>query len=383
MSLFLEAEKKWITFLDSKIRDYSTFRNYDYGPNSESSVSQISPYVSHRVLLEYQLIQDINLKYNANTVNKFIEEVYWRIYWKGWLENRPSVWERFIKTKNENYDFELYEKALKAQTNLPFFNAWIDELKNFNYLHNHTRMWFASTWIFNLGLPWELGAKLFFEHLYDGDAASNLLSWRWVAGLQTKGKKYLFTPKNLKKFSNNRFIVNQINNQEINISDEFDDFISEDIYKSDMKKNSEFLILFENDLNFETLKSLIKNYKKVFLIVLENDDRVIKISKSVYSFKKRLICEFKEKFTNVEIISSASILSEFNNISKIDVIYPSVGENKDFVNRFIANYKKEIKFLVREEDLYSWQFAKKGYFNFKKNIPMINKFLERPKIIWR
>ena len=50
-------------------------------------------------------------------------------------------------------------------------------------------MWFASIWIFTLNLPWQKGAEFFMKHLLDGDAASNTLSWRWVAGLQTKGKK--------------------------------------------------------------------------------------------------------------------------------------------------------------------------------------------------
>ena len=48
-------------------------------------------------------------------------------------------------------------------------------------------MWFASIWIFTLDLPWQLGAEFFLKHLYDGDAASNTLGWRWVAGIQTQG----------------------------------------------------------------------------------------------------------------------------------------------------------------------------------------------------
>ena len=43
-------------------------------------------------------------------------------------------------------------------------------------------MWFASIWIFTLKLPWQKGAEFFLRELYDGDAASNTLSWRWVAG---------------------------------------------------------------------------------------------------------------------------------------------------------------------------------------------------------
>ena len=67
----------------------------------------------------------------------------------------------------------------------------VKELKETNYLHNHARMWFASIWIFTLDLPWQLGAEFFMKHLYDGDAASNTLGWRWVAGIQTQGKNYL------------------------------------------------------------------------------------------------------------------------------------------------------------------------------------------------
>ena len=60
-------------------------------------------------------------------------------------------------------------------------------------------MWFASIWIFTLRLPWQLGADFFYNHLLDGDPASNTLGWRWVAGLQTAGKTYLATESNIRK----------------------------------------------------------------------------------------------------------------------------------------------------------------------------------------
>ena len=60
-------------------------------------------------------------------------------------------------------------------------------------------MWFASIWIFTLGLPWQLGADFFLRHLLDGDPAANTLGWRWVAGLHTKGKTYLASASNIRK----------------------------------------------------------------------------------------------------------------------------------------------------------------------------------------
>jgi deoxyribodipyrimidine photo-lyase len=66
-------------------------------------------------------------------------------------------------------------------------------------------MWFASIWIFTLRLPWELGADFFLRHLLDGDPASNTLGWRWVAGIQTRGKTYLARASNIEKYTRGRF----------------------------------------------------------------------------------------------------------------------------------------------------------------------------------
>jgi deoxyribodipyrimidine photo-lyase len=66
-------------------------------------------------------------------------------------------------------------------------------------------MWFASIWIFTLRLPWALGADFFLRHLLDGDPASNTLSWRWVAGLHTRGKSYVARAENIRRYTDGRF----------------------------------------------------------------------------------------------------------------------------------------------------------------------------------
>ena len=379
----MQAERKWSNFLSTKIKDYGSLRNYDYGPQKINYVSKISPFISHRVLFEYQLIKDIKLNYEGNQVNKFIEEVYWRIYWKGVLENKPCIWENFINREIDNHNLNDYKMAVKGETNIPYFNSWVKELKTYNYLHNHTRMWFASTWIFTLGLPWELGARFFFKYLYDGDAASNLLSWRWVGGLQTKGKRYLFSPQNLKKFSNGRFCVNNISNQDISLEDDFEVVFSNDIYQSNMQKSSNNLIMFENDLHENSLKNIISRYQKVYLIDLDKKHRQIEIADSVAQFKQKLIKEFSYKYSNIEIISSLELKNKLKGISSLDLIYPCIGDNYDFIKRFKEINKLMIKNLVRPEDLFSWKFAKRGFFKFKENIPAINKFINEPNLIWK
>ena len=186
------AIKKIENFIENNLSQYSKLRNFDFGPEKRSNISCISPYVTHGILTEVEIIKEVLKKSLFIKNEKFIQEILWRIYWKGWLELRPKVWSDYLnslKNLRKNFkDNQNYLNAIEGNTNIECFNEWVKELKEYNYLHNHTRMWFASIWIFTLDLPWQLGAEFFMQHLYDGDTASNTLGWRWVAGIQTQGK---------------------------------------------------------------------------------------------------------------------------------------------------------------------------------------------------
>ena len=151
---------------------------------------------------EKEVIRKSLDKFSFSKNEKFIQEVLWRTYWKGWMELRSGVWDDYLldlkRVKEKCKDNKSYLNAIEGNTEIECFNEWVNELKTYNYLHNHTRMWFASIWIFTLGLPWQLGAEFFMQHLYDGDTASNTLGWRWVAGIQTQGKHYLASEWNIK-----------------------------------------------------------------------------------------------------------------------------------------------------------------------------------------
>ena len=109
-------------------------------------------------------------------------------------------------------------------------------------------MWFASIWIFTLNLPWQKGAEFFMKHLFDGDPASNTLSWRWIAGLQTKGKHYLAQSWNISKFTNNRYQNVKLNENALPLIDKREYKLKPlEIEKND--KSNEILNFIENDLN--------------------------------------------------------------------------------------------------------------------------------------
>tara|TARA_Y100001933_G_scaffold13354_1_gene11474 strand:- start:57 stop:482 length:426 start_codon:yes stop_codon:yes gene_type:complete len=141
--------------------------------------------------------------------------------------------------------------------------------------------------------------------------------------------------------------------------------------------------MFENDLHENSLKNIISKYQKVFLISLDTRDRKIEISDSVNQFKQNLRVEFSLKFPNMELISSLELKDKLKQNSSVDLIYPFIGDNYDFIKRFKEKNKLMVKNLVRPEDLYAWKFAKRGFFKFKENIPSINKFINEPNLIWK
>jgi deoxyribodipyrimidine photo-lyase len=200
--------------------NYAHKRNFDYGPEADTekdpwrdNVSKLSPYVRHKLLTEHELMAAALKAHGAQGADKFVSEVLWRGYFKGWLEQRPEVWADYVNDRDARFKQlkaqgglrKGYEQAIEGRTGIDAFDHWVKELVDTGYLHNHARMWFASIWIFTLKLPWELGADFFLQHLLDGDAASNSLSWRWVGGLHTKGKTYLATKENIAQFTGGRF----------------------------------------------------------------------------------------------------------------------------------------------------------------------------------
>jgi deoxyribodipyrimidine photo-lyase len=196
------------TFLPRAGTHYASQRNYDYGPQRRSNISCLSPYIRHRLITEPEILRAVIDVHGAQGADKFIQEICWRTYWKGWLESRPAIWTRYRREvaalSAKPHPGLAY--ATTGRSSFECLDEWVRELYDTGYLHNHARMWFASIWIHSLKLPWQLGADLFERHLIDSDPASNLLSWRWVAGLHTKGKAYLARADNIARYTEGRFM---------------------------------------------------------------------------------------------------------------------------------------------------------------------------------
>tara|TARA_B100001540_G_C15772739_1_gene627185 strand:+ start:212 stop:1354 length:1143 start_codon:yes stop_codon:yes gene_type:complete len=366
------ALKKLDNFIENNLLEYAKLRNFDFGTNDRKNISGLSPYVTHGVVNEAELIKKVLKKHLFSKSEKFIQEVLWRVYWKGWLELRPDVWNDYLvnlkKLREKYYSDKVYLNAVEGNTNIRCFNDWVKELKKTNYLHNHTRMWFASIWIFTLNLPWELGAEFFLKHLYDGDSASNTLSWRWVAGIQTPGKYYLASEWNIKKFTNNRYEKILLNeNPRTNVINKIYTETKNNFLNPELIKNK-VLFIFDNNLSFDFSDFKDHKFKKIF-IINSSENRNIILSQNVVKFKHLLIQDQLKRLNNLSIdseIIKIEDLKKFNDNAY--AFYPSIGENFDFIK---SNNLKNIQFLYRKIDQLSWQYCNKGFFNFKNYIPKI------------
>ena len=366
-----KAIEKLNHFVENNLSEYSKLRNFDFGSENRSNVSCLSPYITHGIISEKEIINKSLNKFSFAKNEKFIQEVLWRTYWKGWLELRPNVWDDYLielkKIKEELKDNKEYLNAIEGKTNIECFNVWVNELKENNYLHNHTRMWFASIWIFTLELPWQLGAEFFMQHLYDGDAASNTLGWRWVAGIQTQGKHYLASEWNIKKFTNNRFQNIKLNENAPPKNSERSYSVINQEFSNPQDIKEKNLIIFENNLSFEITDFNKNFFKKIYIVSNKNENRSITLSERLVKFKSLLVEDQKQRLKDKKIDSEVININEINNIENCYGLYPAVGENLDYLN---SNNLK-IEFLYRDLDRISWQYCNKGFFNFKNYIPKI------------
>lgn len=371
---------------------YSNERNFDFSSTKKNSVSALSPWIKHRLITEEEVLIEILKYHSPHSAMKFIQEVFWRGYFKGWLEQHPTVWshhnEKLIKeyTKLENNKFikENYMSAINGETGIECFDFWCEQLKSTGYLHNHVRMWFASIWVFTLKLPMELGADFFMLHLIDADAASNTLSWRWVSGLHTKGKAYAARASNIEKFTNGQFnpsgqLVEDINPLTENIDHPL---VSLPQLDKSIQKDAVLLVT-EEDCSPETSLETKDLEVEILPLYLEKKyPRWIQPNNSVRFFSNTAVQNTCQRLgqLGVEKIDKTkwtdTILEASDRLGTKNIIIPKVpvGAVKSKLRKVKKNLAEHDIYIYehyKNYDMYTWQHASKGFFKLKKQIPNI------------
>ncbi len=371
-------------FVPSAGRDYAAGRNHDPGPDDDGAVSRLSAYLRYRLIDEHEVIAQVLARHSFASAEKFVAEVLWRTYWKGWLELRPAVWSRYRDDCARQRDGLRDEGALIAaetgQTGIAGFDDWARELMQTGYLHNHARMWFASIWIFTLRLPWALGADFFLRHLVDADAASNTLSWRWVAGLQTPGKTYLATADNIARYTGGRFAPGGLAREAIALTEPAipapralpDDGALD-------PGQPALLLVTHDDLHPECVFA----ERRAFAAALVADDPALlwgdKAHRFVTAAKTDVLARAAARFacpaSGIATLDAQSLIAAAQSagVRQIATAYAPVGPLADALARLRPQLASEgiaLGCTRRAWDTHFWPHATKGFFPFKSRIPV-------------
>ncbi len=379
------ALERLAAFVPNAGSKYADKRNFDFGPEDRSNISALSPHIRHRLISEHEVCAAVLKTFAPSTAEKFIQEVFWRTYWKGWLEMRPALWSRYNGELDEALTLikrnsglrKVYEQAITGRTGNEAFDAWAEELIETGYLHNHSRMWFASIWIFTLRLPWQLGADFFYRHLMDGDPASNTLSWRWVAGLQTRGKTYLARASNIHEYTNGRYRPDGLAREAGPLDWDNPPSAGPLNYRKVPSGEPSLLLVTEEDCN----PDVPKGAKGFVTWQLTAERSVLEVGEKPQAFASSALgdaagrlaktltgngaCEGSGSVENIIEVAKAL------NVREIVTMHAPVGPVEDglkALEKAAAPHGIELKCVTREWDRLAWPSASRGFFNLKENI---------------
>ncbi|MGB3722966.1 MAG: FAD-binding domain-containing protein [Pacificimonas sp.] len=383
-------------FLPRAGRAYQANRNADLGPGDRAATSLLSPWMSHGLIGVEEAVRAVRGAHDANDSFKLVSELFWRAYFQGHLEWKPDVWHAYLDERDGAFAEmqgnaglqTAWEAATEGRTGIDAFDAWAKELVETGFLHNHTRMWFSSIWIFTLKLPWTLGADFFLRNLIDGDAASNTLNWRWTAGLHTRGKTYLATKSNIKRYTDGRFAPEDLSKTAEPLEDpkQLHAVKALDLPEDALPDGKFALLIHENDLIPETLP--LEGRKPDLVIGLARPDARSPrpVSPLVKDFTAAAVgdaltrgagafdCQTEDWTPDRRL---ADIMAA-HGLDTLVVSYLGQGwvrdATRDELNDFAADH--DCVRIVRALDRATWPHAKAGYYGVKKKIDNVLKILE-------
>ena len=364
--------------------DYAKLRNYDLGAGRHTHVSTLSPYLRHRLITEEEVLQAVLARHSLRAAEKFVQEVFWRTYWKGWLEMRPGVWTDYLMDRASAWNAvqtqsglrARWEEACEGRTGIDAFDAWAQELVETGYLHNHARMWFASIWIFTLRLPWALGADFFLRHLLDGDAASNTLSWRWVAGLQTKGKTYLARPSNIEKYTEGRFAPEGLARDAVPLKGPDhparQPLPLPDVIEPGLRTG---LMLTPEDLSPGFLAGELGAVQAVAMTSHRAEMSHLQISDRVLDWERAAMedtaARWRDRLGAITFEEDLADWVRREGLEQVVTPYAPVGVEAQAIDRLAQQSGVRVVRVRRAYDSAAWPHATHGFFRFKEKIPTL------------
>jgi deoxyribodipyrimidine photo-lyase len=196
------AHARLAQFCERILPDYANTRDIP----GKDGVSRLSPYLHWGELSPRQIWSAVSeatagMPLSCPSAEVYLRELGWREFAHYVLYHWPYTPEKPLQERFAAYPWRTdYDVLLRAwqqgHTGYPLVDAGMRELWHSGWLHNRVRMIAASFLAKNCRIPWQEGARWFWDTLVDADLANNTLGWQWTAGCGTDAAPYfrVFNP---------------------------------------------------------------------------------------------------------------------------------------------------------------------------------------------
>jgi deoxyribodipyrimidine photo-lyase len=196
-----EAQGRLRAFLAGAVGDYSDGRELPARPGT----SGLSPHLHWGEIGPRQVLAAVRETCGDVTeggAGHFVRELGWREFSQQMLFHFRETPSAPLDPKFADFPWRtenapsLLRAWQRGQTGIPIVDAGMRQLWRTGWMHNRVRMIVASLLTKNLRLPWQEGARWFWDTLVDADLASNTQGWQWAAGSGADAAPYfrIFNP---------------------------------------------------------------------------------------------------------------------------------------------------------------------------------------------
>ncbi len=196
------------------LRRYCEDAAADYGRERDlpaiDATSRLSPHLHFGEISPLQIMNRLRRLAAEETrpgliagTEHYLRELGWREFSHHLLFHFPHTPQRALNPKFDAFPWRKprdYAADLRAwqrgRTGVPLVDAGMRQLWRSGWMHNRVRMIVASFLTKNLLIPWQEGARWFWDTLVDADLANNTQGWQWTAGCGADAAPYfrVFNP---------------------------------------------------------------------------------------------------------------------------------------------------------------------------------------------
>jgi len=189
------ARRRLDAFLDDPLRDYGDARDL---PDGETT-SRLSPHL-HFGEISARMVWHAARDAAGAAAEPFLRQLAWRDFAHLLLLHHPATPDEPLRPQFADFPWRRDPDALAAwrrgHTGYPLVDAGLRQLWETGWMHNRVRLVCASFLTKHLLIPWQEGARWFWDTLVDADLADNTLGWQWTAGCGADAAPYfrIFNP---------------------------------------------------------------------------------------------------------------------------------------------------------------------------------------------